>query len=76
MSNSVHPHDGAPHSLVGAETLLESLFPDERDRPSLRWLRKLQAQRLIPFKKVGRLVRFDVGEVRAALDRQFSIATR
>ncbi len=62
-----------PHRLVGAETLLEELFPDERDRPCLRWLRKMQAQRVIPYVKIGRLVRFDVGQVRAAIDRSFTV---
>lgn len=76
-----HRHTaGAPdkdHSLVGAETLLETLFPDPRDRPSLRWLRGMQAKRLIPFRKVGqKFVRFDVAEVRAALDRNFTVTSR
>lgn len=78
----IHCHtDGAPelddHGLVGAETLLETLFPDPRDRPSLRWLREMQAKRLIPYRKIGgKFVRFDVREVRAALDRNFTITAR
>lgn len=71
---------GAPdqdNALVGAETLLETLFPDPRDRPSLRWLRAMQAKRLIPFRKLGgKFVRFDVSEVRAALDRNFTVVSR
>lgn len=65
-----------PHALVTAETLLKKLFPEESDRPSLRWLRGLQAKRLIPYKKIGRLVFFDVAEVRAALDRQFTVLAK
>lgn len=74
------PHDGAVPSefgLVGAETLLERLFPHERDRPSIRTLREWQRRRLIPYKKInGKLVLFDVGEVRAALDRNFTVNSR
>lgn len=71
-----NPDHGSPddHSLVGANTLLETLFPNPADRPSLRWLREMQAKRLIPFKKIGaKIVRFDVAEVRAALDRNFHV---
>ena len=70
-------HAGAPgfeNGLVGAEKLLETIFPDERDRPSLRTLRKWTALRLIPYRKgPGRMVRFSVPEVRAALDRNFTV---
>lgn len=59
--------------LVGAIPLLEHLFPDERTRPTLRWLREMQAKRLVPYRKVGRLVYFDVMEVRRALDKQFKV---
>jgi hypothetical protein len=43
-------------------------------KPSLRTFREWQARGLIPFKKIGRLTLFDPAEVRAALDRQFSVA--
>ncbi len=52
--------------LVDAKKLLEVLF-EESSRPSLRWLRQLQARRAIPFVKQGRLVFFDVNQVRDAL---------
>lgn len=77
--NAVQRHQaGAPDpSLVRAKPLLEKLFPDPRDRPSLRWLRKMQAKRLIPFKKIGgKFVYFDVAEVRAALDRNFTVISK
>lgn len=68
------PDNSSEHGLVGAETLLETLFPNPSDRPSLRWLREMQAKRLIPYKKIGRkIVRFDVAEVRAALDKNFHV---
>lgn len=34
--------------LVDARGLLEALF-DEASRPSLRWVRQMQAQRAIPY---------------------------
>ncbi|MDQ8193663.1 hypothetical protein QEH59_04470 [Coraliomargarita sp. SDUM461004] len=53
---------------VDAEGLLVALFAEE-SRPSLRWVRKMQKQRVIPFLKAGGLVRFDIAEVRASLRR-------
>lgn len=61
--------------LVDARGLLEALF-DEPSRPSLRWVREMQAQRRIPFLKLGHLVRFDVEQVRRALDKTASIKPR
>lgn len=71
-SNSLIP----PAGLVGAETCLRLVFPDEATRPCLRYFRELQRKRLVPFKKIGRRTFFDAGEVRRALDRQFSVHTR
>ena len=61
--------------LVNAERLLEALF-DEESRPSLRWLRQMQAQRVIPYYKLGHLVRFKVDEVREALEAERRVNTR
>lgn len=59
--------------LVDAEGLRSILF----DPPaSLRWIRKQQKCRTIPFVKIGRLVRFNPVEVRAALDRKFTVRPR
>jgi hypothetical protein len=55
------------HGLVGAESLLVILWPNEKDRPSLRWLRDQQKARKIPFAKVGRLVWFDPPAVKASI---------
>lgn len=64
-------------ALVGAETLLETLFPVERDRPTLRWLAEMRKRRLIPFRKIGgRIIRYDAAEVRAALDRNFTVVSK
>jgi len=61
--------------LVTAERLLEALF-DEQSRPSLRWLRQMQKQRVIPYYKLGHLVRFDVEDVRAALQEERCVRSR
>ena len=61
--------------LVRAEKLLEALF-DEDSRPSLRWLRQMQSQRKIPYVKIGHLVRFDVQQVRDALEANCTIHSR
>ena len=61
-----------PPQLVRAERLLEILF-DEYSRPSLRWLRQMQSQRKIPYVKIGHLVRFDVDQVRAALEEDCTV---
>lgn len=59
--------------LVDDTGLLEALFPDERSRPSERWLRKMRTKRLIPCVKIGhRFVRYNVREVEAALNKQFT----
>jgi hypothetical protein len=59
--------------LVTARVCLEELFPDMRSRPSLRWFLGLKAAGVIPFRKIGRLVFYDVAEVRRALDRRFKV---
>ena len=61
--------------LVDALGLLEALF-DEASRPSLRWVRQMQAQRRIPYVKIGHLVRFDVEEVRQSLADNWTILPR
>lgn len=64
-----------PNQLVRAERLLEILF-DEQSRPSTRWLRQMQAQRKIPYVKLGHLVRFNVEQVRAALEEDCTVHSR
>lgn len=63
-------------SLLGAAELLLELFPANESRPSVRWLRRMQARALVPYKKIGRRVFFDPEEVRRALDRQFSVRAK
>lgn len=63
------------YKLVDANGLLEALF-DQQSRPSLRWVRQMQAQRKIPYIKLGRLVRFDVDDVREALSDTYTVRSR
>ena len=63
------------YKLVDADGLLEALF-DQQSRPSLRWVRQMQAQRKIPYIKLGRLVRFDVDDVREALSDTYTVRSR
>ncbi len=61
--------------LVGAETCLRIIFPDEATRPCIRYFRTLQKKRMLPFRKIGRRTFFDPAEVRRALDAQFTVPT-
>ena len=61
--------------LVNGTRLLELLF-DEKSRPSLRWLREKQRQRVVPYIKVAQSVFFDPQQVREALNRRFTVAGR
>lgn len=65
----VASEEDAPERLVDANQLLNELF-DQGSRPTLRWIRKMQVQRKIPYYKIGHLVRFKVSEVREALERK------
>ncbi len=63
-----------PCGLLNDRALLAALFPDESSRPGVRWLRGMRQRRLVPFYRIGgRMVLFDAGEVREALERQFKV---
>jgi hypothetical protein len=62
-----------PVDLVTAQICLEKLFPNKRTRPSLRWFLGLKAAGVVPHRKIGRLVFYDVAEVRRAFDRKFKV---
>jgi hypothetical protein len=61
--------------LVCAAGLIEALFA-EGSRPSVRWVRKMQHQRVIPYHKIGGLVVFDIPEVRETLKKNNTIKAR
>jgi len=52
--------------LVGKTALLEQLFPNAADRPTTRWLDTQCKRHAIPFIRLGRLIWFDVAQVKAA----------
>ena len=69
--NTLQP--SSENGLVDAPRLLETLFPDARCRPRLRWLRKQQQLKTIPFIKLGRLVYFYPADVREALRTRHTV---
>lgn len=63
------------NQLVDAKGLLSILF-EESCRPSLRWLRTLQYQRVIPHVVLGRRIFFDVDAVRSVLAQRWTVKSR
>ena len=64
-----------PKRLLDADSLLAALFaPDAR--PTVRWLRYQTKRKTIPFFRIGRLVRFDPVQVRAALEQKCLVTSR
>jgi hypothetical protein len=59
--------------LVGAERCLEIVFPHKESRPGLRTFRGWQATGLISYRKIGRRTFFSPAEVRAELDKRFTV---
>ncbi len=56
--------------LVRGETLLVMLFPIAKERPCLAWLNNLRKRGGIPFVRLGRLIYFDIDQVRKALSNE------
>jgi hypothetical protein len=75
MESNTDIREQTSPKLVDAHGLLEALF-DEESRPSLRWVRQMQSQRKFPYKKLGHLVRFDVDEVRAVIQDDWTVFPR
>jgi hypothetical protein len=59
--------------LVGADELLLELWPDERSRPSLRWLKKQKKRRTLPFVVLGGRVKFCPEMVLAVVGQKFTV---
>jgi hypothetical protein len=62
----------APPQLLGVESCLKTVFPDE-SAPALRTFKSWMYARYFPVHKIGRRVFLDPEEVRAALSRRFKI---
>ena len=56
-------------TLVDVHGMLETIWPDARCRPSLRWVRQMQSRKVIPYIKLGALVFFDTDRVFEALSK-------
>jgi len=61
--------------LVDVRGLLEGLFPPEC-RPTPRWVRDQQKRGTIPYVRLGRLIFFDIDQVREAIARRHTIKSR
>ena len=66
-----HSKQSSPAGLVGIEPCLEQVFPDPETRISERLFYRLKAEGYIPYYKIGKCCRYDVAQVRAAIDRHF-----
>jgi hypothetical protein len=62
--------------LLTAEELLKVIWPNENSRPSLRTLREWQAQRIVPYVKIGRLVFFNPVKVRQSIAKRFTVEAK
>jgi hypothetical protein len=67
------PHSDTHEGLLTAEELLKAIWPNEKSRPSLRWLREQQSRRTLPYVKCGRLVYFDPAKVRQSIAKRFTV---
>ena len=65
----------SPIGLLNAKDLLVQLWPSPESRPSLRWLRSMQARRAVPHIKISSRVWFEAERVKAAL-RKFEVSAR
>jgi hypothetical protein len=66
-------HESILPELLGAEALLERLWPDLRSRPSLRWLREQQKRKTLPYVRIGRRIYFDPRQIAQAIAEKLTI---
>jgi hypothetical protein len=59
--------------LLDGPALLNRIWPDERSRPSLRWLRTQQKFGIVPVVRCGRRALFCPGQVRDAIQQRFTV---
>ena len=55
--------------LLGADAVLQKVFPDQASRPSRRWLELRISEGKVRRHKLGRRVFFDATEFREDLER-------
>ena len=60
-------------TLVGIKPALETVFPDESTRPSLRAWNDWRAKGYYPYVKIGKRVFIDPVAARKALEARFTI---
>jgi hypothetical protein len=60
-------------TLVGINTCLELVFPDEETRPGKRTFAEWKRRGYYPSVKIGKRVFLDPVQVRKALDKRFTI---
>lgn len=62
--------------LLTADELLKAIWPNQKSRPSLRTLREWQAQRIVPYVKIGGLVFFNPVKVRLVIQKRFTVEAK
>mgnify|MGYP003627612930 FL=1 len=73
MSIQSHTDTRQEPTLVGIQTCLATVFPDEETRPSLRAFNEWKARKYFPSIKIGKRVFLDPVLVRKALEKRFTI---
>jgi len=73
MQTHNQPYPKPEPTLVGIQTALAIVFPDEETRPSLRTFNEWKARKYFPSIKIGKRVFLDPVLVRKALEKRFTI---
>lgn len=62
--------------LLDGEELLTALFSSKEKRPSARWLYDQVRLKAIPYIRMGRLIYFDLKDVRQAIRERHTVNPR
>jgi hypothetical protein len=73
MSGAPYNSQDLPDPFVGAQALLEIIFPIKKDRPSQRWLQRQTKARAVPSIKIGGKRFYEPAAVRKAI-KSFEIS--
>jgi hypothetical protein len=76
MSNNKDAENNTVTGLVGLYATIEAIWTDPRSRPSRRAFLKWRDSGLIPFLRIGRLIYYDVAEVRKALNEKCTVSAQ